>query len=205
MNSEPQPDKMVGDQIRHAVRNELTAIEPLDALEREHLADALAWVDSGAELFRLAKPATPPKHLVSYFAVIDADHILLVDHKNAQLWLPTGGHVEPGEHPRTTVARELEEELGIATAQTIEAPLMVTCNKTAGLTAGHIDVCLWYVVHASRSQKLQYDESEFNTVRWFPFSAVPLQRSDPHLGRFITKLGYNPSIKRTSPDTPGHL
>src|SRR5882724_7728074 len=99
--------------MRAHIRDELMAIAPLDATEREHLADALLWVDSGAELCRIAKPATPPKHLVSYFAVVDAGHILLVDHKNAQLWLPAGGHVEPGEHPRTTVSRELEEELGI--------------------------------------------------------------------------------------------
>jgi hypothetical protein len=31
-----------------------------------------------------------PKHLVSYFALVDADHILLIDHKHAQSWLPTG-------------------------------------------------------------------------------------------------------------------
>lgn len=101
---------MVG--MRAHIRNELTAITPLDATEREHLADALAWVDSGAELCRVVKPATPPKHLVSYFAVVDGEHIVLVDHKNAKLWLPTGGHVVPGEHPRTTVLREFEEELG---------------------------------------------------------------------------------------------
>lgn len=99
--------------MRSQIRDELMAIKPLDDLEREHLLDALAWVDSGAELFRVAKPATPPKHLVSYFAIVDDDHILLVDHKNAQLWLPAGGHVEYGEHPRLTVVRELEEELEI--------------------------------------------------------------------------------------------
>ena len=105
-----------GLQIRELIRTELAAIEPLDALEAEHLADALAWVDSGVDLFRVAKPATPPKHLVSYFAVVDADQILLVDHKNARLWLPAGGHVELGEHPRATVVRELEEELGFTRA-----------------------------------------------------------------------------------------
>src|SRR5687767_6375732 len=91
--------------MRAVVRAELEAIVPFDALESEHLSDALDWVDSGAELFRVAQPATPPKHLVSYFAVVDSEHILLVDHKNAQLWLPAGGHVEPLEHPRATVER----------------------------------------------------------------------------------------------------
>jgi 8-oxo-dGTP diphosphatase len=148
-----------------AIRNEFAAIQPMDAVEREHLADALAWVDSGAGLFRLAKPATPPKHLVSYFAVIDAERILLVDHRNAQLWLPAGGHVKPGEHPRATVVRELEEELGIVPAHAIGPPLMVTCTTTVGLTAGHIDVSLWYIVRSSHTQPIQFDESEFQSVR----------------------------------------
>jgi 8-oxo-dGTP diphosphatase len=174
--------------MRTRIRHELQAIEPLDATEREHLANALAWVDSGAELFRIEKPATPPKHLVAYFAVVDADHILLVDHKKAQLWLPAGGHVEPGEHPRTTVLRELEEELGFSAAHDIDRPLMVTCTMTVGLTAGHTDVSLWYIVHANRNQAIQFDDGEFNAVQWFPFSAVPLGRCEPHLTRFIQKL-----------------
>ncbi|MHC5770528.1 MAG: NUDIX domain-containing protein [Nostoc sp.] len=178
--------------MRTQIRNELIAIKPLDDIEHEHLLDALGWVDSGADLFRVSKSATPPKHLVSYFAVVDADHILLVDHKNAQLWLPAGGHVEPGEHPRTTVLRELEEELGFNATHSIEAPLMVTCTKTVGLTAGHTDVSLWYIVRSSRTQKLKFDKNEFNSVRWFSFSQVPLDRSDPHLGRFIKKLNLNP-------------
>jgi 8-oxo-dGTP pyrophosphatase MutT (NUDIX family) len=126
--------------------------------------------------------------LVSYFAVVDADHILLVDHKKAQLWLPAGGHVEPGEHPRTTVLRELKEELGFAAAHAIDSPLMITCTMTVGLTPGHTDVSLWYVVHADRNQAIQFDHVEFNAIQWFPFSAVPLSRSDPHLSRFIQKL-----------------
>ena len=174
--------------MRTQIRLEITSIAPQDATEANHIADALAWIDSGAELFRLAKPATPAKHLVAYFAVVDEGNILLVDHKNAQLWLPAGGHVEPLEHPRNTVVREMREELGFAPAHEILAPLMVTCSTTVGLTAGHVDVSLWYVVHAPREQKISFDETEFNTVEWFALAQVPLHRSDPHLGRFIAKL-----------------
>jgi 8-oxo-dGTP diphosphatase len=140
--------------MRAQIRSELLAIGPLDRIEREHLEDALAWVDSGAELFRVMKPATPPKHLVSYFVLVDGEQILLVDHKNARLWLPTGGHVEVDEHPRSTVLRELEEELGIAAAHAIDPPLMVTCTVTVGLTSGHTDVSLWYVVRANHAQPI---------------------------------------------------
>lgn len=175
--------------MNHRVRSELLQIQPLDALEAAHRQDAIAWVDSGAPLFRLAKPATPPKHLVSYFAVVDCGHILLVDHKNAQLWLPSGGHVELDEHPRRTVVRELVEELGLEIAlEDVAPPVMVTVTETVGLTSGHTDVSLWYVVQGDRSAPLAFDRSEFNDARWFPFSQVPLERSEPHLKRFLAKL-----------------
>ncbi len=174
--------------MRAAIRVEVASIPPIDELEAQHRADALAWIDSGAPLCRTAKPAVPPKHLVSYFAVVDGDNILLVDHKSAQLWLPPGGHVEPGEHPRETVVRELFEELGIVPGREIVKPLMVTCTTTVGLTAGHVDVSLWYVVRVDRNQSIQSDSHEFEAARWFEFADVPLHRSDPHMGRFLAKL-----------------
>ena len=175
--------------MRGTVLAELQSISPADDIERGHLNDAIAWVRSGAPIFRTVRPATPPKHLVSYFAVVDEDEILLVDHKNAQLWLPSGGHVEPDENPRKTVVRELKEELGIELDQgVIGPPLMVTCTPTVGLVAGHTDVSLWYVIQADRTAPVSYDDKEFNAVGWFKFDQVPLQRSDPHLGRFLAKL-----------------
>ena len=174
--------------MRSAIREEVASIEPFDALERAHCADALAWIDSGAELCRVHKPATPPKHIVSYFVVVDHDHVLLVDHKNAQLWLPSGGHVEAGEHPRATVVRELREELGIEMEYPPEAPLMLTISETVGITAGHTDVSLWYVIKADRGAPLQFDTEEFHGIQWFHCSEAPLTRSDPHLGRFLRKL-----------------
>jgi 8-oxo-dGTP diphosphatase len=185
--------------MRSAIRKEVTSIEPFDALEHAHRADVLAWIDSGVELCRTQKPATPPKHLVSYFAVVAHDHVLLVDHKNAQLWLPSGGHVEPGEHPRATVARELREELGLDIGKEIDAPLMLTVSETVGITQGHTDVSLWYMVSADRGAALDFDAQEFHSVQWFHFSEVPLSRSDPHLGRFLQKL----ALSRAKARVPG--
>jgi 8-oxo-dGTP diphosphatase len=177
--------------MRTSVLPELQAIQPLDELESDHIADAMAWVQSGAQIYRISKPAIPPKHLVSYFAVVARDEILLVSHKVAQLWLPTGGHVECDEHPRCTVARELEEELGVAIdPAVIQPPLMITCSTTVGSAAGHTDVSLWCVVNVKRTQPFAFDEEEFHEIRWFKFSEVPLHASDPHLGRFLKKLRH---------------
>jgi len=82
---------------------------------------------------------------VSYFLLIDHDEgsVLLVDHRKAGLWLPTGGHVEPGEHPVATVRREVQEELGIEAAfspVTGERPVFLTVTETAPSADQHADV-----------------------------------------------------------------
>ena len=179
----------LGPRMTARVHSELLLIRPLDALEQRHLGDAMEWVESGAQLFRIEKPATPRKHLVSYFAVVDDGYILLVDHRNAQLWLPTGGHVEFGEDPRATVVRELREELSIEVPlEEIGPPILVTVTETVGLTSGHVDVSLWYAVKGNRFAPLAFDAEEFNEAKWFHFDDAPLNRSDPHLGRFLSKL-----------------
>ena len=174
--------------MRGAIREEVELIQPLDGLERETKLDVLAWIDSGAELCRLEKPATPPKHLISYFAVVDGDHVLLVDHIHAELWLPTGGHVDPGEHPRDTALREAREELSLDGEFLKEGPVFVTVTETVGKTAGHTDVSLWYVFRGDRNSSLVCDTSEFHDAKWFHKDEVPLNRADKHMSRFLQKL-----------------
>ncbi|WP_299373775.1 NUDIX hydrolase [uncultured Tateyamaria sp.] len=175
--------------LRARVRTEIAGISPLDATEQDVIADALDWLDSGAEIFRLEKPATPPKHLVSYFLLVDGDHVLLVDHIKSGLWLPSGGHVEPGEHPRETVDREIVEELGIEARYASPDPQFITATTTVGSTPGHVDVSLWYVVLGDRRKPLDFDRSEFKQVRWFHRDHVPHEGCEPELGRFLAKIG----------------
>lgn len=177
-------------QARNALAGLIRTIDPLDELERAQIADTLAWIGSGAPLYRVAKPDVPPRHLVSYFALVDSRErrVLLVDHRNAGLWLPGGGHVEPGEHPAETVRRELSEELGLEAGLLHPAPLFLTVTITVGLTAGHTDVSLWYALRGDSARPVRFDPGEFHGVRWFDLGALPLDRADPHMARFAAKL-----------------
>jgi 8-oxo-dGTP diphosphatase len=168
----------------------VAAIEPLDELEREHRDSTLAWIRSGAPLFRTQKPDLPLKHLVSYFALVDQrrDKLLLVDHKLAGLWLPSGGHVEPGEDPRATVIREIAEELSLAAEFIHPGPLFITVTRTVGGDGGHTDVSLWYLLHGDSSRAIEFDRGEFHGVRWFGFGEIPFERSDPQMHRFVAKM-----------------
>jgi len=174
--------------MRQEIRNEVSAIEPVDAKEEQTKQDILGWIDSGVEFCRLEKPATPNKHLISYFVIVDFPYMLLVDHVNAQLWLPTGGHVEPGEHPRETVIREAAEELSLKSKFLQDKPIFLTCTETVGLTYGHTDVSLWYLLHGNRAENYIYDHSEFNSIRWFHVNELPYENTDPEMHRFVHKL-----------------
>jgi 8-oxo-dGTP diphosphatase len=176
--------------MRTAIADLVRSIQPADTLERDHLAATLAWIESGAPLCRVRKPDMPPRHLVAYFVLFDITNrqMLLVDHRKAGLWLPSGGHVEVGEHPSATVARELREELGIDARFLFPQPIFLTVTQTVGNTAGHTDVSLWYVLEGDSRHHLEYDRAEFHQVAWFRLDQLPLERTDPHLGRFAHKL-----------------
>jgi 8-oxo-dGTP diphosphatase len=175
--------------MRDKIFKIVAAIEPLDELEREHRDSTLEWIRSGAPIFRTQKPDVPPMHLVSYFALVDERRgkMLLVDHKLAGLWLPSGGHVKPNEDPRETVVRELSEELSLAADFIQPNPLFITVTRTLG-HGDHTDVSLWHLLGGDSSRAIEFDRGEFHGVHWFEFDEIPFDRSDPHMRRFIAKL-----------------
>jgi len=71
---------------------------------------------------------TKPILLVAAAALIDADNRVLIAQRPAGksmagFWEFPGGKIEPGETPEQTLARELDEELGIEVCETCLAPL----------------------------------------------------------------------------------
>ena len=175
--------------MRDKIAKIVAAIEPLDELERQHRDSTIEWIRSGAPIFRTVKPDVPPMHLVSYFALVDQQRgkVLLVDHKLAGLWLPSGGHVEPDEDPHETAIREVAEELGLVADFIQPEPLFITVTRVGG-GRGHTDVSLWYLLRGDSSRAIEFDRGEFHGVRWFGFEEIPFERSDPHMRRFVVKM-----------------
>lgn len=182
--------------VKEQIRTEVEAIRPYDELEAAHQADTLRWLESGVNIFRIAKPDTPPKHLVAYFVLIDPEHhsLLLGDHTKAQLWLPSGGHVELNELPAATVVREAREELAVEATflRGRQTPFFVTVTQTVGIEgAGHTDASLWYLLRGSVHQHLAFDRREFTDMAWFTFDEIQQSQPaifDPHMQRFTGKL-----------------
>jgi 8-oxo-dGTP diphosphatase len=168
------------------IKETVNAITPFDKQEEEHLQFTKDWIDSGAPLFRIAKPATPDPHLVTYFLLLDPlqKKVLLVDHKKAGLWLPSGGHVEMGEHPQETVQREVREELNVEADFLLHAPFFLTVSQKAG----HTDVSVWFLLKGQSHVDYCFDREEFHQIRWFSLKDIPYEQSDPHLQRSLEKL-----------------
>lgn len=173
--------------------------KPFDLEEQEHIQDILDWIASGVEIFRIEKPATPLKHLVSYSVLVDSKtkKVLLLDHKKALKRLPSGGHIDKGEMPFETAKRELVEELGIEPKPIFdsEAPFFVTVVETVGVTAGHIDVDLWYVFEGDSTEPINDNAEEFKRefggFHWMTFDEIlskPIEEFDPNMHRFVRKL-----------------
>lgn len=183
------------DRRRARLTTLIGGIRPWDAQERAHLGETEAWVASGAPLYRTEKPDVPPRHLVSYFVAFDEPRreLLLVAHRKAGLWLPSGGHVEPREDPWTTVERECREELHIDAVPSVvsgDRPFFLTVTDTRA-PGGHTDVSLWYVLQVDAASVTTFDEGEFTAVKWLALQQVlaePLDGMDPHMHRFTRKL-----------------
>ena len=182
--------------LHQQIRVIVEQIAAADQAESEHRSQVLAWLDRTADIFRRVKPRTPSPHLVSYFVPVDHEtgRVLLASHRAAGLWLPPGGHVEPGEHPADTVRRESREELGIEarfSPLTGCRPLFVTVTETVPSAAAHVDVSLWYVLSCAVGEPLTPDEREFSGIRWWTRTAIAKAAPalfDPHLGRMLAKL-----------------
>ena len=184
--------------LKSTITDLVSGIEPADDLGREHRRNALSWLAGTDDIFRRVKPLTPSPHLVSYFLLVDrpAGSVLLCDHRLSGLWLPTGGHVEPGEHPLGTVRREAVEELGV-TAQADAAfgdrPFFLTMTETVGPPeTRHVDVSLWFALTGRVGEPLRPDQREFAHVRWWTAAELRcsrLDRFEPHLPRALDALG----------------
>lgn len=181
--------------VKSRIHADVATVSPFDETEEAHIADTLAWIASGANIFRIAKPDKPPKHLVAYFVLIDPTHrsMLLGDHIKAQLWLPNGGHVLFNEYPLDTVRRESMEELNQPATflRSNELPFFVTTTQTVGLTPGHTDVSLWYLLQGNIHHTPAFSRDEFTDMQWFTFDEILESHPaifDPHLQRFTRKL-----------------
>ena len=111
-------------------------------------------------------------HEVVAALIVESGKILLGQRSPERLLYPDvwdmfGGHVEPGEGQEQTLARELEEELGITPSQwtfleTMTLDLPAAADEPAELLIVHL-----YLVSSWTGAPVNRQPEEHSTIGWF--------------------------------------
>lgn len=186
--------------VRIKIAESIKRVKPFDSKESAHIQDALEWIASGVEIFKIKSPDVPPKHIVSFSVLFDPkeNKILLLHHRKALLMLASGGHLNKDEMPLEAAKRELIEELDVEPRLMFSnegAPFFISQIETVGLTAGHIDVDLWYIFEGDSSQPINDQSEEFQRefagYNWLSLDEIlsmPIEKFDANMHRFVNKL-----------------
>jgi len=166
-----------------ALRTQVSARKPVDAREREAIAEFVDQVD------RLERPFDEHAdrvHVTSSAIVTSDRGVALHLHKRLDLWLQPGGHIEAGETPWAAALREAVEETGLPVTYAGDAGDGGDAGEPALL---HVDVHPGPRKH--RHLDVRYHlvsphvppapaEGESQEVRWFPWYRA-IAMADPGL------------------------
>jgi len=133
----------------------IQAIRPGDALEAQQLADTLRWIESGVEIFRVEKPATPPSICFLFCSRGSGGE---KDNVGGIISKRVCGCQPAVISKRTNIRKQrlsgkYRKELHMPADFLSPEPLLLTQAVTVNMAAGHTDVSLWYVVRADSKKK----------------------------------------------------
>ncbi len=116
------------------------------------------------------------KHFTATGFMVRDGAVLLLWHRKLQMWLPFGGHIDPGEDPIETLRREASEETGFEieiVAETPEFHAEGVCALPAPETIlleqiepDHHHIDLIYFVRPVRG-RARLAPDEHSEMRWF--------------------------------------
>ncbi len=141
-----------------------------------------------------ASRARPDKHFTATGFLVRDGRVLLLHHRKLDMWLPFGGHIDPGEDPDQALLREAREETGfeveiLGDRVEFEQEDVIALARPETILLeliepGHYHVDLIYFVRpVGGAQRLA--SQEHHALRWFTWDDL----DDPVLTDDVRVLG----------------
>ena len=137
---------------------------------------------------KLIRKDNKKSHFCVYFLPFNpkTQKVFIVHHKEANLWVSAGGHIEKGESISEAFAREAKEELGITLNKNqTKNPFLFTVtdiDNPPQVCRVHFDI--WHLI-LTDGDTFKVDSQEFYESRWATLSqARKLVTDSNHLKAF---------------------
>ena len=145
------------------------------------------------------------RHFVATGYVVHAGKTLLLLHKKLKMWLPPGGHIDPGELPDEALLREIKEETGLdaeivsgkpaadpadGRVRYLHQPAIVQLEDIPNGHPQHIDLVYFCRVE---SKDVTIASAEHDGFRWHS----PEDLRAPHIAEEVRDTGTE-AIRRLS-------
>ncbi|HZR99666.1 MAG TPA: NUDIX domain-containing protein [Chloroflexota bacterium] len=133
---------------------------------------------------------------VAVFVVHD-DRVLLHYHRKLDMWLPPGGHIEPGELPDDAAVREVAEETGVRAALIGERALPLAYPRQLVRPAGlqledispghqHIDL-VYFAVPVDGDATLGAEDAREPGTGWYALDELAALGANEEIQVWATK------------------
>ena len=125
--------------------------------------------------------------------LIHGGKVLLIHHKNMDVWIPPGGHIDENETPDDALIREFREEMNLDVqilnrneispsgniVRQLAVPFYVNVHRISGVKGmeEHDHCCIYYLCAAEHLEGMRPDRSEVKDYAWFS----PEELDQPHI------------------------
>lgn len=170
-------------------------LEAYDATadEAEDVIAILELIDAGPDTF--SADHFVPGHVTASAFVMDRSRsrLLLIHHRNLDLWLQPGGHIDAGEDVLTAAIREVREETGVTGVPIRQGIFDVDVHSIPahGDRPAHSHFDVRFLLEATSEELV--DSDEVLGVRWVPFGNVRDIVTDSSVLRATAKLRRPPT------------
>lgn len=146
---------------------------------------------------KLTREENPLSHMCAMFLTYNPTEkkVLVVHHKKAKSWIFPGGHIEKGELPFETAAREAEEEIGVSIHNILlSAPFgaqVLDIDNPPQICREHYDI---FYALASTANKVIVNPKEFHDYEWISadeaFKRIELAYYRVALKKFVAFISW---------------